>query len=290
MPYLALIVCTVIWGATFPATKVVLEQTPPFTFLLLRFFLGAVLVFIPLLLVFPGRFQVDKAVLRMSVITTVFLFLGYAAQTVGLQYTSASNSAFITALYVVLVPLFLQRFTFRIWISAGIALVGLWFLTNPTVSMNQGDLWSLLCAAGFAGHIACLETFARAGQSPSFLAWQLLMMTLFLIPATGIEGPALASIDPTASLLTALFICGVLATGALALQIWGQKYIPAQQVALIFILEPVFAGIMSWFFLNEQLGPGGWMGCSLILLAVCLGSLPTQFQEKGEAQLSSARN
>lgn len=287
MPYLALIVCTVIWGATFPATKIVLDQTPPFTFLFLRFLLGTILVFIPFLVLFPGTLKVEKSVLRMSAITTVFLFIGYAAQTVGLQYTTASNSAFITALYVVLVPLFLQRFESRIWISAGLALVGLWFLANPSVSMNQGDLWSLLCAAGFAGHIACLETFARAGQSPSFLAWQLMMMTVFLIPATGIEGPALTSIDPTQPLLIALFICGILATGALALQIWGQKFIPAQQVALIFILEPVFAGLMSWFFLEEQLGPEGWVGCSLILLAVCLGSLSTQQEARPMPPLSS---
>ena len=234
MPYLALVVCTVIWGATFPATKLVLQVTPPFTFLLLRFLLGTLLVFMLFLLLFPGRLKVGKSVLQMSAITTIFLFIGYGAQTVGLQSTTASNSAFITALYVIFVPLFLLRFELRVWISAGLALIGLWFLVNPSVSINHGDLWSLLCAAGFAGHIACLETYSRAGQSPSFLAWQLFLMTLFLVPTTVIENPALTTVAPTKPLLLALFICGILATGALALQIWGAEISPSPASCLDF--------------------------------------------------------
>ena len=98
MQRFALLLTTFIWGATFPATKAVLEQTPPFAFLFLRFLLGALLVGGGYLL-WRFRLRREPAVLRASAIATCWLFLGYVLQTVGLQYTSASNSAFITALY-----------------------------------------------------------------------------------------------------------------------------------------------------------------------------------------------
>ncbi len=281
MPYLALVFCTLIWGATFPATKVALTQVQPFTFLLLRFLLGTLLVF-GVMLALRGQLRAERQVLRMSVIATGFLFMGYATQTVGLRYTTASNSAFITALYVVFVPLVLRRFDGRTWLSAFIALSGLWFLVDPLVSVNPGDLWTLACAAAFAGHIACLEKFSRRGASPSILAWQMLFMTSVLVPAMALEAPNAAELAPTSNLLIALLICGVLATGALAAQIWGQKFVAAQRVALIFILEPVFAAWMAWMVLGEQLGPRGVLGSGLILVAVLLGSV-TRTEARVEA-------
>ena len=240
MAYLALVTATFIWGATFPAIKVALEQVPPFSFLFLRFLLGTIVV-LGIVFVMRGPLPMNRQVLGMSAVATIFLFLGYAAQTVGLQYTTASNSAFITALYVVLVPLFLRRFDGRTWGGAALALGGLWALVDPSVTMNQGDLWSMLCAVGFAGHIACMESFTQRGVSPFLLAWQMVFMTGVLAPAMVLEGPDPATLTPTIVLISALLICGVLATGALAIQVWAQKFIPANRVALIFILEPVFA-------------------------------------------------
>ncbi len=274
MPYVALVFCTLVWGATFPATKVALAQVPPFTFLFLRFVLGTLLA-VGWLLAMRGRLRCERDIMRMGAIATVFLFLGFATQTIGLRYTSASNSAFITALYVVLVPLFLRRFDRRTWVSAGLALWGLWYLVNPAVAINQGDLWSLACAVGFAGHIACLEAYTQRGQSPSLLIWQVLFLTAAMAPGMAIESPdADLLLQPTWGLLMALVICGVFATGALAAQIWAQRFVPAQRVALIFILEPVCAALMSWYFLGEELGPSGLLGGALILLAVFLGSVP----------------
>lgn len=273
MAYLALVFCTLIWGATFPATKVALEQVPPLTFLFLRFTLGTVLVFACCLVV-RDVLRATGPVLRMSLAATVFLFIGYAAQTVGLQDTTASNSAFITALYVVLVPLFLRRFDRRTWISAGLALAGLWYLVDPAVTINAGDLWTLGCAVGFAAHIACLESFSRRADPPSLLAWQMLFVSIVLGPAMAVESPEMSQLAPTVELGAALIICGVLATGALALQIWAQRVVPAQRVALIFIMEPVCAALMAWYVLGEHLGVRGWLGSALILTAVFLGSVP----------------
>ncbi len=271
MPQLALVVTTLVWGATFPATKAVLEQLPPFSFLVLRFLLGTVLV-LGVLLALGRRLRLDRNMLRMSAIASAFLFLGYTTQTVGLRYTTASNSAFITALYVIFVPLFLRRFGLRIWVSAGLALAGLWFLVNPTVSLNQGDLLNLACAAAFGAHIACLERYTRRGDTVSLFVWQLVIVTAVMIPGMLIESPQPARFAPTALLLVTLTITGVLATGAFAVQMWVQQVVPAQRVALIFSLEPVFAAWLAWYFLGEHLDPTGWLGSGLILIAVLLGT------------------
>ena len=90
MPQLALLLSTLVWGATFPATKAALEEILPFSFLFLRFLLGTVLT-LGIVLAAGRRLRLDRDVLRMSAIATVFLFLGYATQTVGLRYTTASS-------------------------------------------------------------------------------------------------------------------------------------------------------------------------------------------------------
>ena len=271
MPRLALILTTLIWGATFPATKAALAQIPPFSFMCLRFLIGAILA-VGVYLAIGGRLRADRDLLRMSGIATIFLFLGYVTQTVGLQYTTASNSAFITVLYVIFVPLFLRRFQGRAWLSAALALAGLWFLVTPSLDMNVGDLWTLACAAAFAAHIACMEAFSRRGEAALFFLWQMILVTLLLGPAMLIEGPTAAQIAPTGILLVGLGVTGGLATLAFAVQVWAQRVIPAQQVALIFSLEPAFAAWLSWYFLGEQLSAQGWIGSGLILAAVILGS------------------
>lgn len=271
MPRLALLLTTFIWGATFPATKAVLEHTPPFSFLFLRFLLGALLVGGGFLL-WRLRLRREPAVLRASAIATCWLFLGYVLQTVGLNYTTASNSAFITALYVVLVPLILRRFGRRVWVATGIATVGLWLLVKPSASGNLGDLLTLGCAVAFAAHIACLERFTREVDAPSLFAWQMMAAVILLLPPMLIEQAPAQAFAPTTLLLVGLGVTGGLATGAFAVQMWVQRIVPAQQVALIFASEPAYAAWLSWYFLGETLDSQGWVGSGLILLAVVVGA------------------
>lgn len=277
MPRLALLLTTFIWGATFPATKAALEQIPPLSFLFLRFLLGTILI-VGWLLIARHRLHRDRATLRASAIATVWLFLGYLLQTVGLRYTSASNSAFITALYVIIVPLILRRFDRRVWLSTGIATVGLWLLVKPSASVNMGDLMTLGCSFAFAAHIAVLERFTREVDSPSFLAWQMMAMVLLLAPTPWIDGISAAAVAPTLVLLIGLGVTGGLATGAFAVQLWAQKLLPAQQVALIFASEPAYAAWLSWYFLGESLDLQGWFGSALILIAVVIGAFANTSQ------------
>ena len=272
MPRLALLLTTFIWGATFPATKAVLQQIPPFSFLFLRFLLGALLVGAGYLF-WRLRLHREPAVLRASAIATCWLFLGYALQTVGLNYTTASNSAFITALYVVIVPLILRRFERRVWVATGIAMVGLWLLVKPSASGNLGDVLTLGCAVAFAAHIACLERFTRDVDQPSLFAWQMMASVVLLFPTMLIEQAPAEAFAPTALLLVGLGVTGGLATGAFAVQMWVQRIVPAQQVALIFASEPAYAAWLSWYVLGETLDTQGWVGSGLILLAVVVGSI-----------------
>src|SRR5207249_3902519 len=124
---------------------------------------------------------------------------------------------------------------------------------DPTVSLNQGDLLSLVCAAAFATHICCLEAYTRRGDAVSLFGWQLVFVTLAMLPAMVIESPETVRFTPTAVLMVALIVTGVLATGAFAVQMWAQSIVPAQRVALIFSLEPAFAAWLAWYFLGEQL-------------------------------------
>lgn len=274
MPQFALLLTTVVWGATFPATKAALEQIPPLSFLFLRFLLGMILVFAVLWLG-HRRLAQDALTLRISLIATGWLFLGYVLQTVGLRSTTASNSAFITVLYVVFVPLYLRRLSARTWMSNGIALVGLWFLVRPTASATIGDLLTLGSAAAFAAHIACLERYTRLVDPVSLFAWQLVFMTLAMLGTMWWEVPALSAFEPTPVLLVGLVVTGVLATGAFAVQMWAQRLLPAQQVALLFAAEPAIAAWLAWYFLGESLDAQGWFGSAMILGSVLLGSWAT---------------
>jgi drug/metabolite transporter (DMT)-like permease len=272
MPRLALLLTTVIWGATFPATKAALEQIPPLSFLGLRFLLGTLLI-AAWFLITGYRLRRERAILSASAIATVFLFFGYALQTVGLHYTSASNSAFLTALYVIIVPLMLRRFDRRVMIATAIATAGLWLLVKPSAIMNLGDAMTIGCAIAFAGHIVCLERYTRVFNAPSLLFWQMGAMTwLFLSMMTWEQAPAKA-FAPTETLLIGLAVTGVFATGAFAVQMWAQQLIPAQQVALIFASEPAYAAWLAWYFLGETLDAQGWVGSGLILTAVIIGAL-----------------
>jgi drug/metabolite transporter (DMT)-like permease len=236
------------------------------------------------------RLERNATVLRMGAIATLWLSLGYFCQTVGLRYTTASNSAFITVLYVVFVPIFLRRFGLVTWAAIGLAVVGLLCLVKPTASVNLGDLLNLACAAAFAAHIACLERFTQAGQSVSLFLWQMILMSLLMALGSAGESPAREAFIPSPVLLTGLTVTGVLATGAFAVQMWAQRVVPAQQVALIFALEPACAAWLSSLFLGEQLDSLGWIGSGCILIATVLGTIwghePVQMTGASVDQLS----
>jgi drug/metabolite transporter (DMT)-like permease len=154
---------------------------------------------------------------------------------------------------------------------------------KPSASGNLGDFLTLGCAIAFAAHIACLERFTREVDPASLFAWQMMAMVVLLLPTMLIEqAPALA-FAPTALLVVGLGVTGGLATGAFAVQMWVQRILPAQQVALIFASEPAYAAWLSWYFLGETLDLQGWVGSGLILLAVVVGAFASGSQSASHA-------
>ena len=289
MPQFALLLTTFVWGATFPATKAALEQISPLSFLFLRFLLGMTVVF-AVLRFFRRPLIRDTAMLRASLIATAWLFIGYVLQTVGLRFTTASNSAFITVLYVVFVPLYLFRLGLHTWVSNAIALAGLWLLVKPTASANLGDLLTLGSAAAFAAHMVCLERYTRVADPVSLFVWQLLLMTVAMSGAMWWEQPTLAMFEPSRVLAIGLVVTGILATGAFAVQMWAQRLLPAQQVALLFAAEPAVAAWLAWYFLGEQLDAQGWFGSAMILGGVLLGSWVTGESSPSQPDSMAARS
>jgi drug/metabolite transporter (DMT)-like permease len=275
MPQIALILTTVIWAATFPATKVALNEMSPLVFLFLRFLVSTIAVGAVMMLL-KRALRRDARSLRLAAIASIFLLIGYVTQTVGLRYTSASNSAFITALYVVFVPLFLRRFSVQLWTALGLALVGLGLLIRPSAEMSMGDFYTLACAVAFALHIIALEFFVAKTDFQSLASWQLIIVTVALLVPAFLEGPLPGAASFTPTVIAALCITGVLATGlAFFVQVWAQRHVPAQRVALIFALEPALSAWMSWLVLGEQLDAMGWAGSALILTGVFIGTTAT---------------
>jgi len=146
---LILVFITLIWGSTFTVVKGALADTTPFYFNAIRFALAA-LIF--LVLFYKKIFPLDFFSLRAGVAVGICLFLGFAFQTYGLAYTSASRSAFLTSLLVLWVPfisLFVEkeRPAFSHWVAIGVAIAGMWFLNRPeTGQLNRGDWLTLACA------------------------------------------------------------------------------------------------------------------------------------------------
>jgi drug/metabolite transporter (DMT)-like permease len=252
------------------------------SFLSLRFLLGTLLIAAWFVMAgYPLRRQ--RALLAASAIATVYLFFGYALQTVGLHYSSASNSAFLTALYVIIVPLMLRRFDRRVIAATVMATVGLWLLVKPSATMNVGDVMTVGCAVAFAAHIVCLERYTRLYDAPSLLMWQMAAMTLLFLPLMTWEQAPPQAFAASAALVIGLTVTGVFATGAFAVQMWAQQLIPAQQVALIFAAEPAYAAWLSWYFLGETMDVQGWIGSGLILTAVLTGALVAPVEEAAGA-------
>jgi len=272
---LALLAVAAIWGLTFSAVQRALDAAAPMSFLAARFSLAAVVLF----LCFPRRaFRITRRGLAIAVLLGLWLTAGYALQTVGLLYTTASKSAFITGLSVVLVPLLslivsraLPRITSLLAVL--LAIGGLYLLTSPAaMGLNLGDLLTLGCAGAFALHIVTTERAAPHHDPLPLALWQIATTAVACTILMGVfESPRLPLTPWT---IAALAITGVLATAlAFAVQMWAQRRTSATHVAVIFTGEPVFAALFARFIQQEVLGPAGLVGGALIILGILAAQL-----------------
>ncbi len=268
---IVLVLITIIWGSTFTIVKKALLQISPILLVALRFWIATVVV-VPFV---PGKLRhiPFKTIMKGFVLSVAFLG-GFVFQTLGLRDTTPSNSAFITSLSVLLVPvlgflIFRHRPSVRTAVGILLATVGLILLLadSSDFDLHSGDFLTLLCAFLFAFHILFLGRFVRQTNYRHLILVKLAcsaVLCSFMAPL--LESP-FAIWD--SYLILSLFVLGVLATAAaFFLQAWAQQYSNPNHTALIFSLEPVFATLFAFIILGQGLSVEEWIGGVLILFGI----------------------
>jgi drug/metabolite transporter (DMT)-like permease len=291
--HLLLLAATFIWGSTFIVIKSALANSTPLVFNASRMTFAAVVL---CALFFRQLRRLPVGALRAGAEIGTLMWLGYEFQTAGLLYTSASKSAFLTGISVVLVPLLLAVFWRRHvnrYTLAGVfaAFLGLYLLCVPPgqglslASLNRGDLLTLACAVAFAFQIIVLGRSAQRYDFVHLVPIEIAVCALWMllsIPIADRHG----FIRFTPEMIWALAITALLGTVACFLvQAWAQRFTPPTHTALIFSLEPVFAGLTSYLLIGERLGSRGLLGAIFILVGVLVSELLGQVQ-KPEAELA----
>lgn len=273
-----LLLVTLIWGSTFVITKTSLDQASPLMFLGVRFLIAA-LIFGAVFhkKIFASKFKPGKA----AIFVCLTLFIGFATQTAGLKFTSASHSGFITGLLVIFTPIFQviieKKFPNRgVWFGVILVTIGLYFLVNPSSEISGdvlfGDLLTLLCAIVYAIYIVYLDIASRETDIYQLTFYQFLTVVVFsFASAPFFETPYLTS---DTDLWTALVYLAVMATIVTTfIQTRFQKDTTPAKAAVIFTMEPVFSAVLAFFVLNEMIGLTGIFGGTLIVIGLLTSEL-----------------
>lgn len=283
---LALLLATVIWGSAFISQSVGMDYIGPFTFQAIRCAL-AVVTLIPgiLLTELPSlglrasmKLWLDPALLKSGLICGLALFVAASLQQIGIIHTSAGKAGFLTAMYIVLVPIlgiFLGKKPGKpIVFSVILSVIGLYLLScTGETGIGLGDLALIGCAIAFAVQILCVDHYAGRVSGLRLNCIQALVVTVLSVPFMLLgESPSIETIVPCA---LPLLHAGVLSMGiAYSLQIYGQKHLPPAPAALIMSLESVFAALGGWLFLKEAMATEELIGCVLVFSAVILSQFP----------------
>ena len=285
---LALLFATVIWGSAFIAQSVGMDHIGPMTFQAARCGLGAVFL-LPVIFIFDSNKKeylknwANPKLWKTGIACGFALFVAAGLQQVGLVYTTAGKAGFITAMYIVLVPilgLFLKRKPpVTAWISVLVATIGLYLLSCAGVSeVNLGDILMVGSALGFAVQITLVDRLATDLDGLRLNCIQAFICALFsAITMILTESPTLAGVMESA---VPIAYAGILSMGvAYSLQIIGQKHLEPTPASLIMSLESVFAGLCGWLLLHEKMSPLELCGCVLVFGAVVLSQLPDKMKK-----------
>ncbi len=289
MHTLALLVCAAIWGSAFVAQSVGAEYVGPFTFLAVRNWI-AVVFLIPVILVRDtilkkrGRPSVRPAnrtqrhfLLKGGAACGFFLCAASAFQQVGIRYTTTAKAGFITALYVVIVPIlsvfFGKSVKSRIWMCVALAVLGLYLLCmRGELSLSFGDGVVLVCAFLFACQIMSVDYFApqvdtvRLSQIQFLVTALLSTVCMFLFEDL--------STDSLIRALPSIAYAGVMSSGvAYTLQIIGQQNLNPAIASITMSLESVFAALAGWIVLGQSMTVRELAGCVLMFAAIIFAQL-----------------
>ena len=284
---LLLFLAAIIWGVAFVAQSVGMDYVGPFTFNCVRTLIGG-LVLIPCI-VFLNRgkvkkktdFTEKKRLLLGGICCGVALTTGSTLQQFGIMYTTVGKAGFITAFYIIIVPilgLFLgKKCGLSVWISVVIALAGLYFLCiTDGFSIGKGDTYVFLGAIAFSIHILVIDYFTQFNDGVKMSCIQFFVCgILCFVPMMLFEHPEISVIllawKPI--LYAGVMSCGV----AYTLQIVGQKNMNPTVASLILSLESVTSVIAGFLVLHQNLSYRESIGCGLMFVAIVLAQLPQKF-------------
>ncbi|MCI6534595.1 MAG: DMT family transporter [Lachnospiraceae bacterium] len=281
-----LILTAFIWGTAFVAQSVGMDYLGPFTFNGVRSLIGGVAL-IPCIWLLqklndksePVTEERNRKDLLIGGISCgVLLFAASSLQQVGIQYTTAGKAGFITAFYIVFVPvlgIFLGKKTgWKVWTAVILALAGLYFLCiTERFTIGKGDIFLFACALVFSLHILVIDYFSPKVEGVKMSCIQFLVCGIISLPFMFLlETPRMGAIVDAA---WPLLYAGVLSCGvAYTLQIIGQKNVNPAIASLILSLESCFSVLAGWVILGEKLSVCESIGCILMFAAIILAQLP----------------
>lgn len=281
-----LLLTALIWGVAFVAQSVGMKYIGPHTFNCVRFLIGG-LVLIPIVFFFrKGKKQeiCNKKTLIGGICCGICLCFASTFQQLGIQHTTVGKAGFITALYIVIVPvlgIFMRKkITLITGISALIAVTGFYFLCiSGKVTIGKGDVLLLICALLFSLHIMVIDYFSGEADGVVMSCIQFLVSGVISgIFMFATENPQISSLVSAWQpiLYAGLMSCGV----AYTLQIIGQKHVEPALASLIMSLESVFSVLAGWLLLQQKLSMRELLGCALVFGAVILAQIPVPAKEK----------
>ena len=270
-PLALLVLVTAVWGVTFVQIKDALALYPLFAFLAVRFAIALLALSVPAArrLRTLGRDGVVAGVVLGGLLAS-----GYALQTAGLHRTTVSAAGFVTGMYVILTPvfgfaLFRMRIAREVWLGVALAITGLALLSGVSAGSTVGDLMVLAGAALYALQIVLMERAAPRFDPLAFTTVE--MATAFVGFAVVAVAAGQVEVPRGWTVWGALIVTGVFASAfAFLVQAWAQRRTSATQTALIFALEPVWAGIFGFALAGDRLGLVGWAGCAVILTGIVI--------------------
>jgi drug/metabolite transporter (DMT)-like permease len=267
---IALAIVALCWGAAYSVIKDALISIQPFQLMTLRFGLSSILLS---LIFFKRLKRITKKDLYRGLIIGAFMFLAFLTMIIGLSYTTASKQAFLIGSYVLIVPFFAwiiskQRPGSYAIIGALLATIGIGLLTlNGSLSINKGDIISILCSIFFACHMVSIEYFSKEADPIISTIIQFTITAILFIILTGIFESY--KINFTSHTIKGVAYIVVISTViAFAIQNVAQKYISATSTALILTLESGFGGVCAIIFLKELMTPQMIIGGIIILIGI----------------------
>ncbi|OGF33658.1 hypothetical protein A2223_00085 [Candidatus Falkowbacteria bacterium RIFOXYA2_FULL_35_8] len=272
---LGLIFATILWGASFFVIKDSLAGVSPNSLVAYRFLIAAVVMAVIV------KFQKKKLFsnFKAGLVVGFFLWSMSLSQSIGLGITSASNSGFITSMFIVFVAIFsVMFFKEKIAVARVVAVIvdviGLWFLTGGLKDINKGDLLTLVTAMVCAFHVLFVDRFRKQKADAYVLCFQQFLVTGILSLIVSVSFNIPLAITSTKALLGVIFLALLPGVTAYLIQLKAQKYTSSIKTSLILTLEPVFAAGFAWTLGGEKFILAGAFGGLLIVIGMLISEIP----------------